>query len=175
MPMIETKFHLFQIQQEVAAPDPIIAPQLVLDKRPEALNAIDVVPFSGEDAAPVIDPVVPVAVGDEAIVASEGIRIDRASLRHFLPDDETRDIARDIGHGASVDPAIPLEKAEYRDFSGCPSPASPFADAAEIGLVNLDFATQRSLALAFQGKRRSDAGIDSLLQRREILQPSASG
>lgn len=78
MPMVGAKFHLFQIQEKMVAPDSIIAPQLCLGERPKALNGVSVVPFSGELSFAVVDPVVPVAVREESVVGTERIGVDRA-------------------------------------------------------------------------------------------------
>ena len=160
--MIEAKFHLLQIEEKVAPPDPIIAPELCLGERPEAFNAVDMVPLPCELARPVVDPVVSIAIREEAVVAPERVRVNGAPLRYFLLDDEAQDRAGHVGYGTGVDLAVPLKKAEYRHFS-CRTPAAvPFAVAAEVTLVHLDFTGERRFAFTRLGNRLSDTGVNPL-------------
>jgi len=106
--MIEAKFHLFQIQEKVAAPDSVISPQLCFGEHPETLNTVDVIPSSGKFPLHVIDPVMPVAVGEESVIRSERIRVNRASFRNLLFDDKTRELrTRHRVKGGGMDPSIP--------------------------------------------------------------------
>ncbi len=59
--MIETKFHLFQIQEKMTSPDPIIAPQFCFGEAPEILDAVDMAAFGNRKRLTVIDLVVPVS------------------------------------------------------------------------------------------------------------------
>lgn len=160
--MVEAKFHLFQIQKKVAASDSIIAPQFCLGECPEALNAVDVIPFSGKFSAAMIDTVMPVAVSEETVIRSERIRINRAALGDFLPDDKAENGARDIGYWTGVDPSIPLEKPKNSDFSGCTSAAVALAVPTEIRLIDFDFTSEGGLPLALPDNNLPDTGVEAL-------------
>ncbi len=162
MSMIEAKFHLFQIQEKVASPDSIIAPEFVFGERPETLNAVDMVAFPGEDSFPVVNAIMPITVREKAVVGTERVGVDRAPLGNFLFDNESEDGAGNIRDWACIYPAVALEKPENSDFSGCASSAVTLAAASEIGLINFDFSGERRIALAFLGDRAADEIIDSL-------------
>lgn len=163
MSMVEAKFHLFQIQEKVIAPDPIIAPQLCFGERPKTLDAVDVVPLSREFTPSVINPVMPVAIREKAVIGSERIGVDRASLGNLLFDNKAEHGPRDIGNRARVNLTVPLKKSENSDFSGGTSTtAVAFAAAAEVGLVNFDLSGQGSFTLAFSDDGIADEVIDTL-------------
>jgi hypothetical protein len=162
MSVVEAKFHLLQIEEKVAPPDSIIAPEFRFGERPKGLDAVDMVAFSRELAAPMINPVMPVAVGKKAVVASERIGVDRAALGDFLLDNKTEDGAGDVRNGTGINPAVALKKPENTYFSGRASAAVAFAMAAEIGLVDLDFSGEDGLALAFLRDGTADKIIDPL-------------
>lgn len=160
--MVEAKYHLFQIGQKVAPAHSIITPELCLGERPEALDAVDAVPFPGKFSFPVVDPVMPVAVGKEAVVGTERVRVNGAAFRNLLSDDEPQYLPRDVRHGTGIDPAIALEKPENSDLSGRTPAAIAFTVAAEVALVHLNLSGERSIAFAFHSDGASENGIDAL-------------
>ena len=149
MSMIEAKFHLFQIQEKVATPDSIVAPQLVLGERPKTLNTVDVVLLSRELAPAVVDSVVPVSVGEEAVVRAKRVRVDCTPLRNLLLDNEPEDSAGDIWYRSCVDSAITLEKPEYSDFSSCAPASIPLAMSSEVAFINLNLSREWGFPLTF--------------------------
>lgn len=161
MSMVEAKFHLLQIREKMAAPDSIIAPQLCFGERPETLNAVDVISLSRELPPAMVNPVMPVTVGEKTVVGTERVGIDRASFGDFLLDNEAEHSPRDIGNRACVDPAVSLEKPENSDFSGRTPAAVAFAASTEIGLVNFDFSCQGSLALACSDDGTANEVVDT--------------
>jgi len=159
--MIEAKFHLLQVEQKVASPHPIIASEFCFGKRPETLDAVDMVPLSRKLTLSMVDPVVSVAIREEAVVASKRVRVDRAALGHLLLDDEPQNGTGYVGYGAGIDPAVALEKAENSDFSSrAPAPIA-LAVSTEVRLIDFNLAGKRRLAFAFSGNRGSDAPVDA--------------
>jgi hypothetical protein len=57
--IVEAKFHLFQVQQELGAGDAIVTFQLGLGMAPEILNAVDMLALPSRKGLAVIDAVVP--------------------------------------------------------------------------------------------------------------------
>ena len=162
MPMVEAKFHLFQIQEKMTAPDSIIAPQFSFGERPKTLDAVDVVSFSRELASPVVNAIMSVAVRKEAVIRAERIGIDGASLGDFLLDDEPERGTGDVRHRAGVDSAVALKQPENSDFPGGAPAAIAFTMPAEIGLVNLNLAGERRFAFTCPSDGDTDAIIDPL-------------
>jgi hypothetical protein len=74
--MVETKLHLCEKPMEVPSVDPVVAAEPGLCETPEVLDAVHVAAFSACECAVMVDAVVPVPVGDEAVVQGEGIRVD---------------------------------------------------------------------------------------------------
>lgn len=142
MSVLETKFHLFQIQEKLVAGDPIVPFQFGLGIAPEVLDAVDVPAAACGKRLPMVDAVVPIALGNQAVVAGELIRVDRAALRHLLSDHGPKRLPSHIGHRAGVDPAAPLQEPKNSDFARGAPASEPLAMPSEIGLVRFDFAAQ---------------------------------
>ena len=117
MSMIKTKFHLLQVQQELGARDPILALQCGLGIGPEILNPVHVPPPTGREALPMVDAIMPVALGDQAVVAGELVRVDRAALGHLLADHGSERLPSHIGDRTGVDLAAPLQEPEDGHFA----------------------------------------------------------
>ena len=137
MSMIEAKFHLFQIQEKVTSAHSIIASKFGFRKAPEVLDAVDMAALGNCKGLAVVDSIVSIAVGDEPVVASEGVGVDGRSFRDALPDNCPERFSRYVWNGGGVDFAVSLENAEYRDFPGSSSPALALTNTAEVTLVNL--------------------------------------
>lgn len=158
--MIEAKFHLFQIQKKVAAPHSIIPPKLCFGECPETLDAVDMIPLFHELTLTVVNPVMPVTVGEKTVVGAKRIGINRAAFGDFLLDDQTENRAGDIRYGTGVHPAIALEKPENSDFSGCAPASAALVATAKVGLVNFDFSSKGSFTLAFPDDGIADEVVD---------------
>ncbi len=172
--MVEAEFHLFQVQEKVAAAYAIISPEFCFCKAPKVLNAVDV-PFLPARKFPiVIDPVVPVPVGDEAVIAAERIGVDRRSFGNTLPDDGAQSVSRNVGDRGSVHPAVSLENAEYHDFPRRTPAAPALPDTAEIRLINLVFPVA-GWSFTLRGAHDAFAyhGVEAV--RRVAIDPELAG
>ena len=163
MTMVESEFHLLQVQEEPRTADAVVAPELGLGVSPEVLDAVDVLPFPLGESAIVPDAVVPVAIGDEAIVGAPAVRVDGAAGGNLLADDGPERGLRHVGDRRRVHPAVPLQNAEDNDLSGSAPSAHPLAAAAEVRLVHLVLpGTERRLGLAGTGDRAADYGVEAV-------------
>ena len=161
--MVEAVLHLLEVEREVAPPGAVVPPQPGLGKGPEVLDAVDVAALGRGEGLPMVDPVVAVAVGDEAIVAGERVRVDGAPRRDPLPDDGAERGAAHVRYRGGVHAAMALQNAEYRDLSGGSPAPLPLPVAAEVRLVHLvDPTAERRLPLAGRRERQADPVVDAL-------------
>ena len=152
MSVIETKFHLFQVQEKLVAGDPIVPLQLGLGITPEVLDAVDVAATACGKRLPMVDAVVPIALGKQAAVAGELVRVDRTALRHLLPDHSPERRPGRIGNWAGIDLPAPLQGPKDGDFAGRPMAPDPLAVPSAIGLVRFDLAAQRRSTFTVLGQ-----------------------
>ena len=102
---------------------------------PEALQAVDVDPPGGEVLVGV-HLQVPVAAEHEAVVAFELVGIDHTAAADLLDGEFQKRRSRNIGSDTDMNPAVSLQDAENRHFSGrTPAP--------EVGLIELDLAAKQ--------------------------------
>mgnify|MGYP006268777323 CR=1 FL=1 len=106
---------------------------------PEALQAVDIDPASGEILS-VIDPQVSITAEHERIVALETVGINDASPAYLLDGKREDRFGTNVGNHLHEDASFPLQNPEYRDFAGRATTSLPFSLSTEIGLVHLHFA-----------------------------------
>jgi len=135
MSMIETKFHFFQVQQELVPRDARVPLQFGLGIAPEVLNPVDVPTAAGGEAVAMVNAVVPIALRDQPVVAGELVRVNSGALRDLLMDDRPERLPRDVGHGPGVDLAAPLQEPEDRHCAGGPAASTALTLSPEIGFV----------------------------------------
>lgn len=160
--VVETKFHLLQIQQKVMPRDAIVAFQFGLGIAPEVLDPSDVAPAARGEAVALMDPNVSVLLCDQAIVPRELVRIDRGALGHLLPDHGPEGLARDIGHGPGVHLATPLQQPKHGDFAGGRSASLSLPVSPEVGLIRFDLTAQGRDPFTLPGEVAANDLIDPL-------------
>lgn len=161
MSMIEPQVHLLQVQQERAARDAIIALQFGLGIAPEVLDAVDV-PAAGGEAFAMVDAVVPVALGDQPIVAGTLVRVDGAALGHLLADHSPKRLPREVRHGAGVHLAASLQEPKDGHVArSTPAPQS-LPVPSEIGFVRFDLSVEGRAALTVPSQVVANDLIDAL-------------
>lgn len=99
MSVVEAKCHLLQVQDKLAPGDALVAFQFGLGIAPEILDAVDVAAPTGSETLPMVDAVMSIALGNQAVVAGELVRVDGTSLRHLLADDRAQGVSGHIGTG----------------------------------------------------------------------------
>lgn len=162
MSMIETKFHLLQVEQKLTAGNAIVAFQLSLRIALEILDPVDVSPTAGGEPVIMIDPIVSVALGDQPLVAGELVRVDRAALGHLLANHRPKGVAGHIGNRTGIHLAAPLQEPEDSHFAGRASAPESLPVTAKVGLVGFDLAAQRGTVFAFPRDMLADHLIDPL-------------
>ena len=85
----------------------MVVVQLVLGKRPEPLNTIEVVLALVSERLGMVQSVV-FSPALERVVTLEGIGVVDRPLSCFLPDDVEECLSRDIRYHSGIDPAIAL-------------------------------------------------------------------
>ena len=161
MSVIETKLHLFQVQQKLGAGNAIVPFEFGLRIAPEVLNAIDVLASAGRERLAMVDAVMSVPLSNQSVIDSELVRIDGAAFGDLLLDDGPQGGPRDIGHRTGIDTTSPLQKPEDGHFARRTSDTPAFAVASEIRFVRLDFSLQRRMPLAVLGHALTDHAIDA--------------
>ena len=115
--MIETILHLFKIHRKMKFGNPTVVVQDMLGKRPETLNAVNVVFRSLVDQAFRVIHLMVFPQTLKRVVTSKPVRkVDRA-LPRLLPDYLHQFRSRDSLHHPRVDPPIALQQAENNAFT----------------------------------------------------------
>lgn len=163
MPVSEAEFHLFQVPQELRAGNTVVPFQFGLGRAPAVLDAVDRPTAAGGESFPMSDPEVPVALGDQPIVAGAWVRVDRAALGHLLADHRAKGLPGHIGHRRGVHLAAPLQKPEGGHFAGAaPRPRSPLQWPPKVGLVGFDRSAQRRVPFTLPRQVSADPLVDPL-------------
>lgn len=162
MTVSETNFHLFQGQQKLGTGNAIVPLQVGLRIAPEVLDPVDVPTAAGREAFTMIDPVVPVAVGDQPLVVGELVRVDRAALGYLLADHCAKGFSGHMGNRTGIHLAAPLQEPEDRHVAGRASASESLAVPSEVGLVSFDLAAQRGAVCTVPRHMLADRPIDPL-------------
>jgi len=141
---------------EVVARDAVVFAQVSLGLVPEILDAVDVVAVAGNEGLLMIDAMV-VKTGDiKDVVRPEGIRVDDRIRLYFGLYDRQQRYPADVGNHLGVDATTSFEDPEHGHLAARAAATFALAHAAEIALVNLDLAVDRTFIL--------DARCDDLAQ-----------
>lgn len=162
MSVIETEFHLFQVQQELVSGNPIVPLQFGLGRAPEVLDAVDVPTVAGGESFTMIDPVMPVALRDQPIVAGELVRVDRGAFGHLWADHRSKGLPGHSGDRTGVHLAAPLQEPEDGHFPGCTSAPESFPVTAKVGLIGFDLSAQRGAVFTVPRQMPTDEVIHAL-------------
>lgn len=86
-----------------------------------------------------VDPVVPVAIGDQAVIGRPGVGVDEAGLEDIPLDDRHQFSARAVFDDTDKDSVSALMKTNDRDLPACGSTAlTADSPRSKIALINLD-------------------------------------
>ena len=162
MSMVEAKLHLLQIEDKVTPPDAIIPSQLGFRKTPEVLDPINVSAAAVRKGLFMEDTVMPVAVGEQAVVAAESIGVNRTTPWDLLPNDPPQYRSGHIGDRARVHLAAPLQEPKDDDFALHGSAPQMFTDATKVALIDFNFALQPRFRFTGLHAGLADDGVDSL-------------
>ena len=171
MPVIIPELQFFEIQREVVLGDAMVFNQSLLGPTPEPLQAVDV-DLARREVLLVVHLQMSVAAEHEAVVAAELVRIDHAASTDLLDGKRKQRSGRDIRDDADMNPAFSLQDAEHRHFAGCATASIAFASASEVGLIELDLATQQGrgiLSVAQDGHPdRIDSPVDGPIGQAQL-------
>lgn len=147
--------------------------QALLGKAPEPFKTVDVNLASGIDLVSVVNLEMAVAAKHQGIVDMELVRVDNASPANFLHRHAYERIGLDVRNNLYVDESVPLQDAKNRDLSCSPAASFSFAPAAEVGLVELDFTTQKRFRIGCVSKNggtdNHDGSMGDLVGNRYLL------
>ena len=127
------------MQDELIILDSVELRESSFGEGPEGLYAVDVAFPAHELVLAVKDPVMVVAVENEAVVGLPSVGVDRAAFEHFALYYRHQSGSADRRDHGDEHLASSLEQSEHRSLAGR-SPASSAAHPAgsEVGLVDLD-------------------------------------
>src|SRR5674476_308010 len=140
--MIVTVFDFFQIHWKVIPRYAPIVVQNMFSITPKTFNAIDMVfgLFTYKVFGMINHHMFSISL--QRLIPTKRIgEIDR-SLAGMRLDMSHQSLCRNRLHNLGVHPPIPLQQAEYDAFTSCATPTLPFANAAKVGLIQLDLAGQ---------------------------------
>ncbi len=115
---------------------------------PEVLDAVDMIFLVGKQFA-VIDAEVMELRDIDGVIRFPAIGIDDGIGLYLAVDDRHQARAGRVRDDLGVDLAAALENAEDGDLAGGAAPAIAFAVAAEIALIQLDLAVERTFIVQF--------------------------
>ena len=104
----------------------------------------------------------PVAIGEQAVVAAESIGVNRAALRDPSPNDSPQHRPGHSGDRPGVDLAAPLQEPKDNDFASHRSASQMLADAAKVALVHFNFSLQPGLPFTALYQGPANHRIDPL-------------
>lgn len=140
--MIVPELLLLEIERKANRRDAVMFDQPFLGITPEAFHAVNVHSTTRE-ASPVIDFQMPIPTEHQGVIDLILVRIDDAPAAN-LRDGQLHDRpCFDVGQHLSPDTAIALKYAKDRHFPGSSTSSFSFSTAAEIGFIDLDFASQQ--------------------------------
>lgn len=88
----------------------------------------------------IVNPMVPVAIGNQAVIGRPGAGVDEAGLEDLPLDDRQQFSARTVLNDADKDSVSALDKTNDRDLPACGSNAvTSDSSRSKIALINLDF------------------------------------
>jgi len=115
----------------------MIVVQLVLSKRPESFNAIDVILALVRKGLGMIETMI-LAPALQRVVTPEGVGVIDRAFPCFLADDLEQCLGRDIGNDRGVHPPVALQEPENNAFPRRASTPLSFPSAAEVRFINFD-------------------------------------
>jgi len=142
--------------------DAVVPPQFGLRKAPEVLNPVNVPTATVGKRLLVQDPVVPIPIGEQTIIAAESIRGNGAPARDLLSNDPSQHRPGHIGDRPGVHAAAPLQEPKDNTFPLNSSAAQMLADAPEVALIDFNFSIQPGLRLARLDQCSTNQQVDAL-------------
>lgn len=160
--MVEAELALLEVQLERLLRQPVELGEASLGEAPEAFDAVDVVGAVGPMIVAVADAqVAGIAQVDEAVVAGQAIRQDRAVQCDTPTDHGLEGDGAAVGHDLGIDAVAAFEHAEDDGLLVGPSAAfATHALRAKERFVDFDLAAERRLPLAVFGDAAPDEQED---------------
>lgn len=154
--MIVTVFDFFQIHGKVVPRYAPIVVQNVFSITPKPFNAVDMVfgLFTNELFGVIHHHMFSIPL--QRLIAAKRVGVVNRPLAGMRLDMGHERLCRDRLHHFGVDPAIPLQQAEYDTFTLGASTTRPLTDSAEVGLIQLDLTGQLG-SFQFSDMKQGDA------------------
>jgi hypothetical protein len=137
----------------------MVLDETLLGPAPESLQTIDI-DLSGREIFTVVHLQMPVSAEHEAVVAPELVRVNDTAPANLLDGETQEGFCRDIRNDIHMNDAIPLQDAKNGNLAGSPSPPVALSFAAEIGLVEFDFPSQKHIGILGMAQDGHSNGID---------------
>lgn len=148
LPPVVTKLKLPRVLLEVLRRDVDVGPaDRVLEPREVALDGVRMNLAPHVLLGTVLDRLVRVALASEAPVGGELVAVDGAALLHVGLDDRDQGALGEVGDDLRHHVAVSLHDAHDDGLAKRPPAGPPGAVTADVGLVHLDHARQRLLAV----------------------------
>jgi hypothetical protein len=142
--VVKTPFTFFEVLEEFGTAN---APELEHAKfgvAPKAFDTVDVIFTSGKLVFVMVNAVVFVTAGDQAIVSAPAIRIDVALFENLARDDRQQLLSGAVLDHTDQDVIAALVQTDNWNLAASSTPAfAPDTPSAKIGLVNLDLPGKR--------------------------------
>ncbi len=158
--MIKAPLAFFEVDEEAIATHAVELGEPGFGKAPEALDAVDVVLAAGELVNLMVNAMVTIACGHEAVVGEPAVGVDIALGEDDASDNRLQLLARAVVNNGDENLRAALMQAEHRDFSArSPTAFAAHTPGAKVAFVDLDLARERTHF--FQGQ-----GHDALSPKR---------
>src|SRR5450759_525151 len=154
--MIVTVFNFFQIHWKVIPRYAAIVVQNMFSITPKPFNAVDMVfgLFTHKAFGMINHHMFSKSL--QRLISTKRIGVVDRSLVGMRLDMSHERLCRNRLHNLGVDPSIPLQQAEYDAFTSCATPTLTLANAAKVGLIQLDL-TRQFGTFEFGGMKQRDA------------------
>lgn len=147
MPVVETKFTLFEMLIELVLMDAAKARETDLTQAPKVLNPVNMIMPLSKDILTVTNPIMSfVSVVSQSVVSPQAIAVKGGALIGLPVNNRQNLIGRTVFDDLSIDFAIPFQHSKDRDFScGSPPALTSHSLCAKVAFIKLNFTlTQRN-------------------------------
>lgn len=144
VPVVETPFGFFEVENEVFVTDAAQLREAQFGEAPEGLDAIDVILTAGELVLVMMDAVVFVATQDKAVVGLPSVGVDGRLRKHLSLHNRHQFLPGAVVDDCGEDLSSTLEQADYRGLAaGSASTFSTHPSCAKVAFVHFHLARKR--------------------------------
>ena len=154
VPVIIPELPFLEVERELGWVDSIVLHEAFLGEGPEPFNPVDV-DFSIGESFAVVDPFMPKAIGDQAVVALKSVRVHQAAALHFLDGEFEECLSFHVLY--DLNPYLPpsLEDTEDRYFTCSSTTSFSFSPSSKIRFVEFYLSFQGGSILSGAQDRRT--------------------